>query len=54
MSDTLAMGGYGAYVWSSIALTAIVLFFCTGLAWRRQRKILNDIRTQLRAMESTE
>lgn len=54
MSDALAMGGYGAYVWSCIGLTAIVLVFCTVRAWQRQQKIIKDIRIQLTSMESRE
>lgn len=54
MSEALAMGGYGAYVWSSVGLTAIVLVICGALARRRQYRILNEIRNQLRTMEPTE
>ncbi len=34
MNDFLAMGGYGAYVWPSFALAAVVLAW-NGLAARR-------------------
>ncbi len=58
MSETLAMGGYGAYVWSSVALTVIVLVLCAVLARRRHRKVLQDIRAQIgaqkRALEAKE
>jgi heme exporter protein CcmD len=54
MSETLAMGGYGAYVWSSVGLTVIVLVLCAVLARRRHRSILHDIRVQSHAMEVKE
>ncbi len=49
MSETLAMGGYGAYVWSSVGLTVIVVVMCAVLARRRHRSVLNDIRAQISA-----
>jgi heme exporter protein D len=54
MSDTLAMGGYGAYVWSSVGLAVIVLILCAVLALRRHRRVLRDIGMQLRATEANE
>jgi heme exporter protein D len=58
MSETLAMGGYGAYVWSSVGLTVIVLVLCAVLARRRHRSVLHEIRAQMgahnRAMETRE
>ncbi|MDH4046528.1 MAG: heme exporter protein CcmD [Gammaproteobacteria bacterium] len=47
------MGGYGPYVWSCIGLTLIVLAVCAISARRRQHRIFNDIRTQLKAMEQS-
>ena len=49
MSEALAMGGYGAYVWSSVGLTLIVLILCAVLARRRHRSVLHDIRAQIGA-----
>lgn len=49
MSDTLAMGGYGAYVWSSVGLTLIVLVLCVIQARRRYRSVLEQIRAQVNA-----
>lgn len=54
MSDMLAMGNYGAYVWSCFALTFIVLVICTLQGRRRHHMIVNDVKTRLRAMESEE
>ncbi|HSD70618.1 MAG TPA: heme exporter protein CcmD [Woeseiaceae bacterium] len=54
MSDTLAMGGYGAYVWSSVGLTVIVLVLCAVQARRRYRNVLQQIRAQNGATETKE
>jgi heme exporter protein CcmD len=50
--DALAMGGYGAYVWSSFALTLIVVIICVVQVKRRHRQVINDIKTRLRAMDT--
>ena len=52
MNDMLAMGGYGAYVWSSFGLTLIVLVVCVIQGRRRHARIYNDVRTRIRAMEA--
>lgn len=39
MSDWLAMGGYGAYVWSAYAFTAIVLAWDATAALRARRQL---------------
>lgn len=52
--ELFAMGEYGAYVWSSFALTLIVLIVCVAQARRRHRKTISDIRLRLRAMERIE
>jgi len=54
MSDTLAMGGYGAYVWSSFGLTLIVLIICVVQGARRHRTVFKDVKTRIRAMESNQ
>jgi len=54
VNDALAMGGYGAYVWSSFGLTLIVLLICVLQGRRRHKLVFNDIRTRIRAMESNE
>lgn len=53
MMETLAMGGYGAYVWSSFALMFIVMVACVGQARGRQRRVYQDIEKRLRAMEAS-
>jgi heme exporter protein CcmD len=52
MSDMLAMGDYGAYVWSCFSLTFLVLVICVVQGRRRHARILHDVRTRIRAMES--
>lgn len=52
MSEMLAMGNYGAYVWSSFALTLVVLIICVVHGRRRHTRVLHDVRTTIRAMES--
>jgi heme exporter protein CcmD len=48
----LAMGGYGAYVWSSFGLTLVVLAACVFQGRRRHHKVFNDVKTRIRAMEA--
>jgi len=50
--EALAMGGYGAYVWSSFGLTLIVVIICVVQVNRRHQQVLSDIRMRLRAMEA--
>ena len=54
MSETLAMGEYGAYVWSSFGLTLIVLVICVWQGRRRHTRVFKDVRTRILAMESDE
>ena len=52
MSEALAMGEYGAYVWSCFGLTLIVVLICVVQGRRRHKIIFNDVKTRIRAMES--
>ncbi|MDH4109749.1 MAG: heme exporter protein CcmD [Gammaproteobacteria bacterium] len=54
MTEMFAMGNYGAYVWSSFGLTAIVMLACVAQARSRQRTVYQQIETRLKAMESAE
>jgi len=54
MTEMFDMGNYGAYVWSSFGLTAIVMLACVIQARSRQRKIYDSIETRMRAMEPAE
>ncbi len=51
MTEALAMGGYGAYVWSCFALTLIVLVACVLQGRRKHRQTYNEIRMRLQALE---
>ena len=54
MSDFLAMGGYGAYLWPSYAVFVIVLAI-DALAPRLKRKrVLADIRGKLKRRATRE
>lgn len=50
--QALAMGGYGAYVWSSFGLTLIVVIICVVQVKRRHQQVLSDLRMRLRAMDA--
>jgi len=54
MSDALAMGNYGAYVWSSFVLALIVVVVCYLQGRRRHGRVVADVRRRIRAMESFE
>jgi len=54
MGDVLAMGGYAGYVWSSFALTFIVMTVCVIQARTRQSRAYKRIQSRLRSMESKE
>jgi heme exporter protein D len=49
LSDFLAMGGYGLYVWGSFGVTALVMLLEAWLTLRRQRAIRLRLTRQLRA-----
>ena len=53
MSEMLAMGNYGVYVWSSFGLTLMVLIICVVQGRRRHARVLDDVRTRILAMESS-
>lgn len=43
MHDFWAMGGYGAYVWSSYGLTIVILLANIVAPYRRLRRVLHQI-----------
>jgi heme exporter protein CcmD len=49
--EMLAMGAYGSFVWSSYALTLIVVVISTIQGKRRHRQISNSIRQGLKTAE---
>ena len=44
MSEFFAMGGYGFFVWTSYAITAIVLVANVIIACRKNRQVTQDLR----------
>ena len=52
MSDVLAMGSYGAYVWSCFGLTLIVIVICVVQGRRRHNAVYREVSSRIRAMES--
>jgi heme exporter protein CcmD len=54
MTEYFAMGSYGAYVWSCMGLTLIVLIVCAVQSLRRQQCVLNDIRRNIVNTETVE
>ncbi len=49
--DTLAMGGYGLYVWSCFALSFAVFIFNAWRARVRHRGVYRDIEVRIKAVE---
>ncbi len=50
--ESLAMGGYGVYVWSSFGLTFAVVGVIIVQARLRHNRILRDLRVRAEAMET--
>ena len=51
ISEFLAMGGYGLYVWTSFIVTAVSLIWELLALWRRRVAALADSRGILRSIE---
>lgn len=49
-----SMGGYGAYVWTSYALTFGVVLVCVLQARHRHRRVVQEIRARLEAARRSE
>ena len=49
--DSLAMGNYGAYVWSCFALTLIVVLFSDWRSRTRHKRVYRDIEVRIKALE---
>ena len=52
--ESLAMGGYGAYVWSSFGLMFIVVVISAVQARTRHHRALRDVTRRINAMEAQE
>ena len=51
MMELLAMGKYGAFVWSSYGLATAVIIACTLQATRRERHIIGNLRRRQLTMD---
>lgn len=49
--ESLAMGGYGGYVWSSFGLMFIVVVISAVQARIRHQRALRDVTRRIKAME---
>ena len=49
--EALAMGGYGAYVWSSFALTLVIFILNEWRARVRHRVVYRDVEVRIKAIE---
>ena len=52
--DIFTMGGYGAYVWSCVALTFVIVLIIDWRARLRHKKIYREIEVRLKALEDRE
>ncbi len=52
--DGLAMGGYGAYVWSCFGLTLVIVVFSEWRARIKHKRVYRDIEVRLKALEERE
>jgi heme exporter protein CcmD len=52
--EALAMGGYGAYVWTCFGLTLAVLIINEWRIRARQASVYRDIEVRIKALEGTE
>ncbi|MCC5857775.1 MAG: heme exporter protein CcmD [Ectothiorhodospiraceae bacterium] len=53
MSEFFAMGGYGFYVWSSYAITAVVLVLNIVKPWLASRQTRRRLASRLQARGDT-
>lgn len=52
VGDFLAMGGYGAYVWSAFGVTALALVGLFGASWSASRRRARELERWQRRVES--
>ena len=52
--ESLSMGGYGAYVWTCFAMTAVVIIICEWRARLRHRRVYRDIEVRIKALGDSE
>ena len=51
--DNLAMGGYGAYVWTCFGLAAAVLIINEWRVRARQASVYKEIEVRIKALEES-
>lgn len=49
--EKLAMGGYGVYVWSCVALTVLIVVINEWRARARHRAVYRDVEVRIKAVE---
>ena len=49
--ESLAMGNYGAYVWSCFGLTLVVVIFSDWRARLRHKRVYREIEVRIKALE---
>lgn len=54
LSDFLAMGGHGLYVWLAYGAVALFLVGYTGAIQRRRKRIMAELRFQVLAAKESE
>ena len=52
--DAFAMGDYGPYVWSCVALTLVIVVISDWRARLRHKRVYRDIEVRLKALEDRE
>ena len=52
--DIFTMGDYGAYVWSCVALTFVIVVISDWRARLRHKRIYRNIEVRLKALEDRE
>ena len=52
--EGIAMGSYGAYVWSAFSLAAIVVAWCEWQARVKHKRVFRDIEVRIKALEDHE
>ena len=53
MKEFFAMGGYAFYVWTSIALSAVVMFINIASAVRRRKKLVAKVKYNIQSTNET-
>jgi len=52
--EALAMGNYGAYVWTAYSLTLVVVLINEWRVRARQSTVYRDIKVRIKALEENE